>query len=484
MGKIVNPVSFSSYYNIQSGLIEQCGAYNPTLNVDSPLFIDPLLLNYSANKKFRARAVGEFEQHFSQVLKLFSLAQSDYQVAEKAAKRLLEFPEVRYTCLGFSGSSIHGGGIGVYNKSNVISTIKEIISLGVDDPDLFVALAAFEDGIGPDRISDMTTNVILGALVEFSEYVSKTIAVPTDLFEIDLKNGKSFSARLPLNPFEPTRSPVVFVPADVLRELPIVKEWSDVANAASKNRIQRDKLNKHIGEIWKASFKKNKDQIRGAVLQSKESFDTFLEMLRGASAKPYDLVGDKLGEIVWRRISEEIASREPKTINAVGGNSEEKLNSVVDQINEQFQFLIEERRLSEELYHEGKPRVEKAAQRLYFAVALAYCKANNLDITPEADTGNGPVDFKISKGYSKKVVVEIKLSKNSKLVDGYRKQITTYQRAEEAGRAIYVVINVGGMGGKEKLLILEKNLAAKKGVKAPEIVFIDGARRKSASKLA
>ena len=65
---------------------------------------------------------------------------------------------------------------------------------------------------------------------------------------------------------------------------------------------------------------------------------------------------------------------------------------------DQFQFLIEKRRLSEELYHEGDPRPEKSAQRLFFAVAHAYCKANNLDLTPEADTGNGPVDFKMSSG--------------------------------------------------------------------------------------
>jgi hypothetical protein len=56
------------------------------------------------------------------------------------------------------------------------------------------------------------------------------------------------------------------------------------------------------------------------------------------------------------------------------------------------------RRFSEELYHAGRPRPEKAAQRLFFAVAHAYCKAHNLDLTPKADTGNGPGDFKVSAG--------------------------------------------------------------------------------------
>ena len=43
--------------------------------------------------------------------------------------------------------------------------------------------------------------------------------------------------------------------------------------------------------------------------------------------------------------------------------------SVVEQIDEQFRFLIEDRRFSEDLYHAGKPRPERAAQRLFSAVA-------------------------------------------------------------------------------------------------------------------
>src|SRR4051812_30127938 len=39
-----------------------------------------------------------------------------------------------------------------------MTTAKQIVELGVEDPDLFVAMALFEEGVGPDRVSDMTTN--------------------------------------------------------------------------------------------------------------------------------------------------------------------------------------------------------------------------------------------------------------------------------------------------------------------------------------
>src|SRR2546430_8635948 len=51
----------------------------------------------------------------------------------------------------------------------------------------------------------------------------------------------------------------------------------------------------------------------------------------------------------------------------------------------------------------------------------AYCVANNLEITPEADTGSGVVDFKFAASYVTRVLVETKLSNNKKLVHGYGK---------------------------------------------------------------
>jgi hypothetical protein len=172
-----------------------------------------------------------------------------------------------------------------------------------------------------------------------------------------------------------------------------------------------------------------------------------------------------------------LQSKRPQELDRPG------VKAVVDQIIEQFRFLIEKRRYSEELYHQGHPRPEKAAQRLFFAVAFSYCKANNIDITPEAETGNGPVDFKVASGFRGRVLVEIKLSTNPKLVKGYTHQLETYKNAEQSVDGYYVVIDVGQMGQKDQALIAAKNAAAAEGVVTSPIVFIDGARKPSASKL-
>lgn len=155
----------------------------------------------------------------------------------------------------------------------------------------------------------------------------------------------------------------------------------------------------------------------------------------------------------------------------------------MEQIIDQFSFLITERRLSEELFADGKPKHERTAQRIFFAVAYAHCKANNLDITPEADTGNGSVDFKFSSGFDVKALVEIKLSTNSKLRSGYGKQLEKYKEAEETSEGFYVVIDVGSMGKKYENLIAEHNNRVNKGLPVFTIKLIDGNRRPSASNL-
>jgi hypothetical protein len=133
------------------------------------------------------------------------------------------------------------------------------------------------------------------------------------------------------------------------------------------------------------------------------------------------------------------------------------------------------------LWHNGKPRHEHSAQRLFFAVADSYCKANNLDVTPEAETGRGPVDFKFSAGYRTRLVVEVKLSTNSKLVSGYRKQLEIYKNAELTARGLYLVIDVGDLGRKATKLMNVRNDLISRGQTSSRIEFVDGAIKPSAS---
>lgn len=422
-----------------------------------------------------------YENHFDTVIKLLAGSITKYDTPWRNARRMLTFPEVKYTCLGYGAGSVSGSGQGRFTTDNVIQTAKEIVNLGIDDPDLFVAMGLFEEGIGPDMISDMTTNVIMPDLLAFNARILGELQISTSTANIELKNGATYIANLPINPFiRGGTSPVILVPADVLRELPVASDWSDVGDVAVKNSALRKRVNEQIAAIWKRKSKKDKDVVRAWALESGAHFRTCLELLRTAKGKPYDLAADPLGELIWRKVLDTIATTQPFTLAPPPVADAAGVANVVAQIIEQFRFLIEDRRFSEELYQDGAARPEKAAQRLFFAVAYAYCKANNLDITPEADTGNGPMDFKVSSGFTGRVLAEIKLSTNSKVVAGYTKQLETYKGAEETTRGFYVVIDVGGMGKKDEELIKAKNAQVAAGKPTSQIIIIDGTRRASA----
>lgn len=483
MAKISNPVRFSTHFKVDQAQLAKLGVLDVTLNADTRLFIDPFLIGDSKHREIKDGARATFEGHFRQIIGLLRGSTKPNDAPWRNAKRLLSFPEVKWTCLGYGGTSVAGSGSGPFTTDGLVQTAKEIVDLGVTDPDLFVAMGVFEEGIGPDRISDMATNVILPDLLKFNDRVLRSLGVPVQPVNLALKNGNSHRANLPVNPFERDGSPIVLVPTDILRALPIVTSWSEVADAASQNASLRQKVNEQIAEIWRRKTLRDKARLRDWATGSKKNFETFLDLLKGSNPKPYDVATDPLGELLWRRIAETIATDEPFKLPGPSKPDAASVAIVVRKIIDQFQFLIEQRRHSEDLYHNGKPRIEKAAQRLFFAVASSYCKANNIDLTPEADTGNGPVDFKMSSGYDGRVLVEVKLSTNSKVLAGYDRQLRTYEDAEETVHGFYVVIDVGQMGRKAEQLLAIKNRLTAQGKVAPEIVFVDGRRRPSASKL-
>ncbi|MCU7854007.1 MAG: hypothetical protein KZQ80_17555 [Candidatus Thiodiazotropha sp. (ex Monitilora ramsayi)] len=480
MGKIKDPVNFSTAFGIDKGKINATGVVDVILNADTNLFIDPLLLEDSRHQEIAQSGNSRYRQHFETVIKLLVASKAEGDVAWRNAKRRFQFHEIPWTCLGYGGT-VRGSGFGNELIASTLATAKEIVELGVSDVDLFMALALFEEGIGPDRISDMTTNIILPDLLSFNERVINELALTPSEHII---NGNKYP--LLTNLCSERGEPLLLVPVDVVRDLPIATDWSDISRVVSENENLRDRVSSHVGEIWATMSRKEKARLKNAALRSKESFNTVLEMLHQSKGLAYDIKSDMGGEVFWGDLVTSIAANYPKDLSGYKGVAlnQDIVFKVVGEIIDQFQYLVEKRDLWRELWDEKLEchRKEKAAQRLFFAVADSYCKSNGLDLTPEAETGNGPVDFKVSTGYAGRVLVEIKLSANPRLLHGYEKQLEIYRDAEQTFNAYFLVIDVGGLGKKDQQLIYLKNQQTKSGHKASEIVFVNGLPRESASK--
>ncbi|WP_265822838.1 hypothetical protein [Geovibrio ferrireducens] len=479
MGKIKNPINFSTAFNLNKKTITKIGVVDVILNVDTNLFIDPLLLEKSKHAEMSDAAYNSYRKRFETIIKLLSKSKKIGDTAWRNALKQFQFHEVSWTCLGY-GSSVRGSGFGSELITSTLSTAKDIVELGIDDVDLFMALALFEEGIGPDRISDMTTNIILKDLCTFNTRVIKQLKLPSEKFEIDGKIIKLLS-----NPYSKSKEPLLLVPNDIVRDLPIATDWSEVIDAASRNQALRDKVNSNIAGIWMSLTRKDKKRLKSQALGSKEAFESFLSILKTAKKVSYDVNTDYNGEVFWGSLVERVAKEFPKDFSKYQNRRLDisDVYALVGEIINEFKFLVEERDLWRELWDETlqKHKKEKAAQRLFFAVAHSYCKSNNLDITPEANTGNGPVDFKVSNGYLGKVLVEIKLSTNN-LDHGYERQLKIYRDAEQTLAAYYLVVEVNSYSERKKRLLAIKSKQIGIGQNASEIVCINAQPRKSASK--
>lgn len=474
------PITLSMAWGVNSDVISAIGAVDVTLNCDTNLFIDPLLIAEASDSAFRDCATAAYEGRFHQLIELLAASTKPEDAAWRAARRLLSFHEIPYTHLGYSSGS-GGSGFGKGLSGNLIATAKEVIDLGVDNPNLFIALALFEDGVGADRISDMTTNIIIDCLAQFTTSACNHIGVATAPFNL---GGSMY--QLPCNPLKASE-PILLVPTDVVRDLPVASDWGSVRAAARETEDLREKVNEQIGEIWSAKTRKDKEAIRNSVMRSKRSFETLLEVLRNAADSPYDLNSDHRGEIYPANIRREIAAQQPLDLRNFSARklSLDEVDEIVTAIIAQFKKLVEDKGLWKELWNEKQTnaRLEKAMQRLFYAIALSYCEANDLDISPESDGGAGPVDFKVSAGATAKVLLELKRSSNQKLVEGYTRQLDAYRKAEGAVRAHYVVIDIGGLtAAKTKGLGDARAQAIKVGLAPSEIAYIDGHVQKSASK--
>ncbi|WP_417878399.1 hypothetical protein [Vibrio sp.] len=476
MGTIKEPLTLSQQFGLSPQDVDEAGVVDVVLNSDTLLFIDPMLLPDSQHKEMSVGASDSYRERFEQIIKLLAASKKVDDVAWKAAKKKFKFSEIGWTCLGYA-SGTSGSGFGKDLIETTLEAASQIVELGVDDPDLFMALALFEEGVGPDRISDMTTNIILEDLIEFNTRKIAELGLKPAIIEVD---GRKLE--LLINPF--TEKPLLMVPTDIVRDLPIASDWSDISRVTRENEELRDRVNACLGEVWATMTRKQKQIMKERAMKSKDAFQEVLNMLRAVDPEPYNFKDDRNGEVRWTRVMSEVSRQHPFDLSMYQGRKLDikEVKEVVDQIIQQFQDLVENKGLWKCLWTEDeRPCKEKAAQRLLFAVASSYCKANDLDLTPEADAGNGPVDFKVSQGHTAKVLVEVKLSKGT-VEHGYEKQLEIYKRADDTDIGIFLIIDVGSLGKKLARIQAIRDQHIKENGKASDIVLVDAHVKASASK--
>ncbi|MFL1461606.1 hypothetical protein ACI6QG_05340 [Roseococcus sp. DSY-14] len=472
MPSLINPELFSSRFNINSTELNRAGLLDPILNADTKLFIDPLLIAKSVNKTISKRGNNLLIERFTNIVKLVDSSQKQNDTPWRAAAKLLDLDERPETGLGYGGATTKGNSRPEEIRQKIIQTAHEIVHLGAKNPEIISLMGLFDEGVGPDTISDLTANAIYPALAEITEDFCKKQSIPVS---IETKCGRI----LPENPYYPMQ-PIVLVPRDILRDLPLAADWSDVSRVVSEISGIRDAFNNYLGALTAKTVSEKKRALKDAALQSLAGFRQLLSAVINASDS-YDPDGDPLNVYRIREIlKSNLQPFENKIMPPKQRNSGE-LVRVVGEIIDNFKFQIENNNLWELMWDNGEPKKEKAGQLLFFAVADVFCRANNLDISPETNAGGGPVDFKFSTGYHSRVLVEVKKSMGT-VEHGYSTQLEKYKNSARTDAAFFLVMDLGKMG--QKLSVIKKMRAdqLKRGERASEIVVVDAKPKRSASK--
>ena len=459
-------ITITDYLNIDKKRFDELGAFDSFLDINSKLFVSPMLLKRTTNKYFDG-AYKKIHEQFVIILKLLKISKERGDRYWNEAVKMLVSKEQKGLSLGYAKTSDKGSGISYEISENIISVAKEFVVLEKDFPEIFEIMCIFEKGIGSDRISDILLSNIKENIYKYSEYIFSHFDIKKNTVEF---NGKLY--KLPFNEYN--NEPILVIDKNLLLDLPVAEEFSDIDYVSSFNENLRKEFSKFLN-ISERKNKLEKFEIKRLFIGNEEFFNCFLNKYRNDKVLPYDFEKDKNGEIKWYYISKRCVAD-----NLIKLKKNEDVYELTKKICFQFKYLIEEKGLWRFLYDDnGEPLNESHSQMLFFGIADQYCKANDIDISRENNNGNGPVDFKLSKGYSNKTIVEIKKSSNPQLSHCYEVQIPIYMKQEEVKKAIYLLIDLGNDDSRVSRF---KNEISKRNNKKIDLIEIDGRKRESASK--
>jgi len=402
--------------------------FDVMLPSDTKLFVDPFRV-YTEKTGWWEGAHAELVDLFNLVLELMATASlNPLSQHWRAAAELLMFPELLEFCLGYAEGSGGGRGTASTRRSEMLEAGAIAIHAGMDKLSHFEEMTLFQGRVGPDLVSDVACNVLKRRFIAYTQEVCERHGVETQAVPVKHSSWSRESRRwendvyeLPYNPW--TKAGVLLVPTRFLRQLPSIEGdgfWDFAFSFEAENikgqfsyDIARNVRSERIASL----AKQNPALVRKFVKRYEEN-----------PPRPYDIQLDPRGRTRWYEAGLELATYARPVAQPL---SADEFCEFVGHLCQEFVWATEERSGWRLLWNpDGSARAESAVQQLFHVAMLGYCKAHDMDLSPEAAAGRGPVDFKFSQGWERRAVVEVKLAKHSRFWHGLDTQTPTYMKSE------------------------------------------------------
>jgi hypothetical protein len=450
--------------------LDEIGVFDSIISRDSHFFINILRLKKSENIEFQ-ESYNRVNDFFRTIMILLDNSNNKDDKLYRTALEKFDFPGVKGINLGVSETGMDAG-FGPILSEQVISDAFDIVKAGSKQPEIFQLVGLFEKNVSSDRLSDMIATIILPDIREYTRKVNRKLGLNFARYP-EIK----FRDEIAINPFK--NCELLYLPIDILHEIPIARSWSDIDRVIAENKAIRDEVNEAVGKEWrKMCSADKKEYIKNHIFHDFDRCMRLIESYRQAEINEYELANN------WDYLIADTFKQMKKC--GLFNFLEHADNSGIDSWHASLKVLsllkdwIENNKGWDEIISTATNRREKSLQRLLHLSGKYYCSTNNIDMSFEANEGPGPVDLKISRGMDK-TVVEIKLSSNEDYMHGYEEQIEKYAKAEETDKRIFVYVKVGNPIRDKK--IEQRHIERTESGENPPLLFIiDSQKQKSASK--
>lgn len=456
----MSKLTFADYFNIQKNTLDKYGAINPCVAYDLPLFVDPFLI-FASDKP-------EYKELHGNIIKYlrFLYEESKNQVLSAGRfKHLFVFPEIKQNWFGYTVTGNQGRGGSSKMGKALRSNLNELFNNhGIDEINNVIHLtevSLLEKGIGPDNISDFTTQLIFDYLLTYTENFTKKciaselrkeFAIGNAYFSYETKRWLPKKYTLPNfhGDF------VILVPNDIvvrdhlwLNKEDILASYEHLPTMISNIEI-RDSLNNYfvsklpvlVNEKGKKreAFKYEKENAASSVIKrypiARKFYLKYKEDHKKLILQQSQLALNSLKELTLDipRLASQIAvllNNELK-IKEVTTNSYEEALLRINYLKK----VIEKQDGYRYFYNDGVLiRREEDLQRYFKAVWFD----TKFDINAEVNNGRGPVDFKVSMGQDQ-TLIEFKLASNGQLKNNLLNQTEIYAEANNNPSVVKVII--------------------------------------------
>lgn len=440
---------FSDFFEVDESVIEEYGAFNISLLTDLPLFIDPFLLFNSDKEDYQNlhKQIIDYVEY----LRNLSLGGG---VATGIVKSLYRFPEIRQNWLGYSMQGNGGRGLGpkfanALNR-NLNRVFTDFGSEQVTKSSHLEKLTLIEPGVGRDSISDFTTNLIHGYLLEYTQEFARLNIQPRFIqsrriskavFSYKTHSWVEKTYELPVH----DGSHVLLTPMDILTKdetwisrSDLIRQFDSIPLAISNEEL-RAKISHYFNSVLppKPTSKETNEAKGKTIDKFPQIMDYYILEKEESGDEAQSISKAKVGDSQQLYINQfrqlpQLLSQNTAFYNALGDTKQESYMRVIF-----LKQVIENNDGYKMLWLDGKPISREADLHILYRLTWF---ATVSDVNHEANNGRGATDYTASRGSSDKSIIEFKLASNSHLKDNLAKQTDVYASANQTDKKIIVIM--------------------------------------------